>query len=602
VIKKRYDFQHRILRAGVFPNLISAFIIFIYSACIISMPVMMMLPAFGIVIIIVATAQCIFAPLSNIPVSRGLSLSLEYWKTEQTSEMERTRLLQRVMSYPMRKGLETLVYFMSCAGILAWGYSYVLHLDPFINLVSVTACLFGAYISMLLALSFSEKLCSEYAQQIVAQGISPGIVTKYHFFGLSLRLLFILYIVIPALYSGLIAFLVVKMGYIFLVTHAGGSVVCLTLSASELHGYFVKSRPDVSVQLIRMTFVSVTNIVVVSVLSVLYFQRIVMYTKQMREALSAMNTSNVTHADLVPTDLSTDMSYSMYLINRTILLFRSILEETESIGKRVVDSVQNLVVISRETASTSLEQSAGVKEILATMEETDRLAHDIEKKIGEVHTVASKTTEDVEYGSKTVRENLQKMREITEANYTTITGIQGLCEKINGIWEIVTVINGVADQTKIIAFNAELEAVDSGNAESNFRNVASEIRALANSTMESTKKIKNQIQEIQISSDTLIVTARNCMEKIEAGRKMTQTFETNFNDISRSAELTAVSSEEISRSIREQTAAFEQIVVTLRQISASVENFSSATQIISGTATNLKQSADRLGALTGAAK
>ncbi|MCK9170021.1 MAG: methyl-accepting chemotaxis protein [Treponema sp.] len=592
------DFKHRIFRAGILPNLFSALFIFLYSACIISMPLRMWGPVFCIAVLITAAAEFLFAPLTNILVTGRISWQLEYWKTEKSDETFRTDLLRKVMIYPLLKGLETFIYFLICAFFLAFAYDRVMHLDRFINMLSVAGCIFGAYISMLLALAFSERLCSEEAEKIFSQGVSENSVMKHHYYGLSLKTLFILYIVIPSVYSGLLAFLVIKAGYIPVIIHGNGTFVSLSLSAQELEGLFVRNIPSPSLQMLRMVFVSCTNIVVLSALAFLYFHRMAGDTTLMQNALSEMNSSNITDEVLIPTDLSNEMSYTMYLINRTLFLFRRILEHTAGIGNRVIKSVQDLVIISRETASTSLEQSAGVKEILATMEETDRLSHTVENKIGEVHTVALKTSKDVESGAETVRENLLKMQEITAANNTTIAGIRSLCDKINGIWDIVTMINSVTDQTKIIAFNAELEASDVSEAGCDFRNVAGEIRALADNTTVSTGRIKEQIQEIQTSSDNLIITARSCMEKISEGGRLTQTFESRFDDIRRSSEQTASFSDEIGQIITQQSAAFEQIVVTLRQISAGVENFSSSAQTISGAAANLRQAAGMLDKLT----
>ena len=47
----------------------------------------------------------------------------------------------------------------------------------------------------------------------------------------------------------------------------------------------------------------------------------------------------------------------------------------------VVEASNELSVISRETAVTSLEQNSGVKELLSAMEETDNLSKNIAEKI-----------------------------------------------------------------------------------------------------------------------------------------------------------------------------------------------------------------------------
>ena len=78
---------------------------------------------------------------------------------------------------------------------------------------------------------------------------------------------------------------------------------------------------------------------------------------------------------------------------------------------------------------------------------------------------------------------------------------------MNGIWDIVGIINNVADQTKIIAFNAELEASSSGEAGKNFHIVATEIRRLSDTILDSIKEIKIVIDEIQKPLTALFSTA-----------------------------------------------------------------------------------------------
>ena len=87
----------------------------------------------------------------------------------------------------------------------------------------------------------------------------------------------------------------------------------------------------------------------------------------------------------------------------------------------------------------------------------------------------------------------------------TTERIKELNTKMNGIWDIVGIINNVADQTKIIAFNAELEASSSGEAGKNFHIVATEIRRLSDTILDSIKEIKIVIDEIQKASDRLIL-------------------------------------------------------------------------------------------------
>jgi methyl-accepting chemotaxis protein len=237
------------------------------------------------------------------------------------------------------------------------------------------------------------------------------------------------------------------------------------------------------------------------------------------------------------------------------------------------NSVQELGSSSGEISTTSNEQASAVKEIVSTMEDSDKLTKSIEKKIAEVAQISDHSRTIVVKGVNNVEESLVKMEEIRVSNHDTITGIRSLSEKIEAIWEIVTIINSIADQTKIIAFNAELEASAAGDAGKNFQIVASEIRRLANSTVNSTSEIKNKINEIQHSSDRLITASEDGTNKIAEGGRLTEMLHTTFEEILETTEISADSANDISSSIKQQVMAFEQILLTLKQISEGINSF-----------------------------
>ena len=260
----------------------------------------------------------------------------------------------------------------------------------------------------------------------------------------------------------------------------------------------------------------------------------------------------------------------------------------QEIGDNLFGQTQNLAVVAKETAATAQDQSAAVKEIVATMEDSNNLSENIATKIEDVASVADKTTADVSDGAMALEVNVQKLHEIFEANANTIDGIKKLSKEIDNIWEIVTMITSVADQAKIIAFNAELEAASAGEAGKNFHIVASEIRRLADGIIDNTKQIKERITNIQHSSDTLILASESGTTKIDEGCATAEELEAKFASIKSAAEITADSAKEITSIIQQQSAASGQILITLKQISAGVENFSSATENISSSAEQLK--------------
>ena len=264
------------------------------------------------------------------------------------------------------------------------------------------------------------------------------------------------------------------------------------------------------------------------------------------------------------------------------------------VSEKLLSETQNLAVAAKENAATAQDQSAAVKEIVATMEDNNSLSENIAQKIKDVAGVAGKTNSDVVDGVKYLETNVAQLKEIATANQTTIDGIKSLGEKIENIWDIVTLINSVADQAKIIAFNAELEASSAGEAGKNFHIVATEIRRLADGIIDGTKEIKESINEIQQSSDSLILASESGTEKIKNGYENAKSLENRFESIKNASEITAGSAGEITTIIQQQAMASEQILITLKQIAAGVENFSAATENISKASSSLKDIASDL--------
>ena len=278
----------------------------------------------------------------------------------------------------------------------------------------------------------------------------------------------------------------------------------------------------------------------------------------------------------------------------TVLIMQRTRAKDQDLGKNIMNEVQYLAVSAKENAATSQEQSAAVKEIVATMEENTTLSENISRKIKDVAGVAAKTRVDVADGMGLLAANVRKLNEIADANMHTIDGIKDLGAKIDNIWDIVTLINSVADQAKIIAFNAELEASAAGEAGKNFHIVATEIRRLADGIIDGTREIKERITEIQDSSDSLILASEGGTEKINEGCESAKSLEGRFSSIKNASEITADSAGDITTIIQQQTAASEQILITLRQIAAGVENFTTATEQISGAAESFKTIAGNL--------
>lgn len=536
-------------------NLLADIIIFAYGIFFTSGMKSVLIPSVVITITAIFIEEFVIELPIHKLITRTLSNDIAYCQTVPgTDEREKTNLIQRIMRYPLYKGIETYCLFIFKTLTLTTIEYVFLGLDFKSSLGFFFICALTSYITFTITIHNQQKICSKATIDIAEEGIVSSIIDKHHFFGLSLFNMFLIYVLFTMINSGLFFLIAIILNY----------------------------------TLLTIMLVSITNIVILTIFSYFFFSRIRSYSIQMTGTLNAIIQNNINKTNLLPNDFSTEISYSMYLLNKTIMFFRILMGKTSKLNSIINESTGHLSSIAQETQATATEQSATTQEITATIKNIFNNSKIIQSKIDEVINVADKTESNVNANFESLEEKQDMMNEITKANLSTINGIQNLSTMIPKIQDIVNFINGVASQTKIIAFTAELEATDIDKNSSMFQNVAKEIRRLADDTLVLTKDIKNKIHDIEEASRQLIQTGQECMDRIEEGVVISVQLKDKFQLIQKSAKDTSLNSKLIKDSIYNQTDILDHSVNTLNQINENLIKFTDSTKIISSTVSKLQ--------------
>jgi methyl-accepting chemotaxis protein len=276
-------------------------------------------------------------------------------------------------------------------------------------------------------------------------------------------------------------------------------------------------------------------------------------------------------------------------VNAILDNFVALLGDIRKTSLKIEESSKRIAATSRQNAAHSNEQAAGAAEVVSTMEDVDALSKHVGKQIRDVSERSVSVKESVANGFTIIEKNMETMDTVKVSYGKTIEGIKNLGEHITGIWEVVKIINSIAGQIKIIAFNAALEASSAGEAGKNFEIVASEIRRLADSTVASTAEIKGRISEIDEASDKLVHSSEEDSGKIREAWEMSQNISGLFTTILEASESSVDSADKIADSVNKQIGAFEQILVTLRQISDGISEFARSIDESSETTLSLEE-------------
>jgi len=138
------------------------------------------------------------------------------------------------------------------------------------------------------------------------------------------------------------------------------------------------------------------------------------------------------------------------------------------------------------------------------------------------HSTSQQTAAIVREGKTSIEVSVETSNEILSRSNKTDEVIEQLHEQARSIEDIVKTINGLADQTNLLALNAAIEAARAGEHGRGFAVVADEVRNLASRTTQATSQISGVMQRssevsqaISTSIDDIQKMAELSKEQIE---------------------------------------------------------------------------------------
>jgi len=241
----------------------------------------------------------------------------------------------------------------------------------------------------------------------------------------------------------------------------------------------------------------------------------------------------------------------------------SLLAQTAGLVGRNTDKQQE---VSQTMAAAVEQMSSSVAEITSTMEELSASSTQIADHSQSVVEVANLTLDSSKKGAEAMQHLQARMGDIHQDSATSLQEIIQLGSKSKEISKVMDLINTLADQTKLIAFNAALEASSAGESGKRFSVVASEIRRLADSVTDSTHEIEDRIQEIQDSISRLVITSEKGAHSIQLGMQVSSETAEDLNALVQAASKTSNAAQQISLSTKQQKTASNQVVIALHDI------------------------------------
>ena len=216
-------------------------------------------------------------------------------------------------------------------------------------------------------------------------------------------------------------------------------------------------------------------------------------TKNVSQNISELRDSiaRISKGDLV-TKVTSSLSkeFGINLMRQSLYKTLSIVESS---SHKMLHASNELAQVSADVSKTIDQQALQIEQISSAMTEMEATSVEVAHHAESTKASTLCATEQVLESKATIENAMNLISQLTISLESSSNNIKELETHSGQISSVLNVINGIADQTNLLALNAAIEAARAGEQGRGFAVVADEVRNLAKRTQESTIEVENMI-------------------------------------------------------------------------------------------------------------
>jgi hypothetical protein len=248
---------------------------------------------------------------------------------------------------------------------------------------------------------------------------------------------------------------------------------------------------------------------------------------------------------------------------------------------------EKTAVSSNRVAESSHEQAASLEETSSSLEEMDGMTRKNLDSVKATNDLTETMKEISDQANSNMQELVRSMDEITKSNHK----IEELSSVISDIERKTRLIDEIVSQTKILSFNASVEAEKAGEHGKGFAVVAEEVGSLAKSSGEAAKEIQDIVAATLKEVDQIISINK---EKVDQGSNITDKTNQILVNISKTCSDVLFKNQEVFNATDEQVQGIKQINIAVSELDQATQENSSVAQETTAVAENLKEQSSEL--------
>ncbi|MBB6698338.1 ABC transporter substrate-binding protein [Clostridium algidicarnis] len=230
-------------------------------------------------------------------------------------------------------------------------------------------------------------------------------------------------------------------------------------------------------------------------------------------------------------------------------------------------ATENLIEITTDINKYVEVQMSSIDKLVNEITNYSALAEEVLASTDNSKQIAKQTMGIAKEGSKAVGDSINAMNEIESSVEDAKTVVMDLNSKSAHINDMLDVIKDIANHTNLLSLNASIEAARAGEAGRGFTVVATEVKKLAERSVESAGFISKTIDEINASIAHTIEAMDKTSLKVKEGTEIANNTMTVFQNIIKAVQTSTDVTGEINLALESQTENLENVISSAENMS-----------------------------------
>jgi methyl-accepting chemotaxis protein len=190
-----------------------------------------------------------------------------------------------------------------------------------------------------------------------------------------------------------------------------------------------------------------------------------------------------------------------------------------------------MTISMSETKESAQEEFNEIDQLATAMSEMSSTVQTVAEHAQQASSLTEQASAQALAGQQFLQSTVAKMSELSRDIASSAQAVNQVEERVEAIGSVVGTIQGISEQTNLLALNAAIEAARAGEAGRGFAVVADEVRNLAQRTQQATIEIQEMIAQLQTSAESAVELMEKSVVEAAEGNELVSNAGTELDGI-----------------------------------------------------------------------